>query len=53
MERHALITAIGSNVNRMIPPLIATKEDVDRLMEIMKEAITEAAEKYNAKTKVA
>ena len=50
---HALITAIGSNINRMIPPLIATKDDVDKLMGIMEEAINEAVEKYQKTTKVA
>ena len=53
MRRHALITAIGSSVNRMIPPLIATKEDVDKLMGIMEESINEAVEKYQKLTKAA
>lgn len=53
MRRHALITAIGSDINRMIPPLIATKADVDKLVGIMKESIVEAADKYYAKSKVA
>ena len=44
MKRHALITAIGSSTNRMIPPLIATKKDVDKLMDIMREAIPAAVE---------
>lgn len=44
-KRHALITAIGSDINRMIPPLIASKKDVDQLMEIMKEAIPAAVAK--------
>ena len=43
MRRHALITAIGSGINRMIPPLTATKKDVDQLIGIMREAISEAA----------
>lgn len=47
-KRHALITAIGDKVNRMIPPLIATKEDVDKLVEIMREAIEEAVQKAQA-----
>lgn len=46
LERKALITAIGDRVNRMIPPLIVTKDEVDQLISIMKEAILEAAEKY-------
>ena len=44
-KRHALITAIGDNINRMIPPLTATKEDVDQVVEIMKAAIEEAVKK--------
>ena len=47
-KRHALITAIGDKVNRMIPPLIATKEDVDKLVEIMREAIEDAVQKAQA-----
>ena len=39
MARKALITAIGDKVNRMIPPLIVTKDQVDELMAIMKESI--------------
>lgn len=42
----ALITAIGDSVNRMIPPLIVTKKQIDELMIIMKAAIADAAEKY-------
>ncbi|MBM6685084.1 acetylornithine/succinylornithine family transaminase [Faecalicatena contorta] len=42
-RRHALITAIGDSINRMIPPLIATKEDVDLLVERMRGAVMEAA----------
>ena len=53
MKRHALITAIGTDINRMIPPLIATKEDVDRLVDIMREAIVEAAEEYRRKNQAA
>ena len=47
-KRHALITAIGDNINRMIPPLTATKEDVDQVGEIMKAAIEEAVKKAQA-----
>lgn len=45
LARKALITAIGDKVNRMIPPLIVTKEQVDELMGIMKEAIEAAVAK--------
>ena len=37
----ALITAIGDSVNRMIPPLIVTKKQIDELMIIMKAAIAD------------
>lgn len=43
LRRKALITAIGDNINRMIPPLIVSKKEVDVLVEKMKEAIDEAA----------
>ena len=43
LQRHALITAIGDSINRMIPPLIATKKDVDLLVERMRGAALEAA----------
>ena len=46
LDRMALITAIGDSVNRMIPPLIVTKKQIDELMIIMKAAIADAAEKY-------
>ena len=53
MKRHALITAIGTDINRMIPPLIASRKDVDRLVDIMQEAIEEAAANYFRKNRVA
>ena len=49
LSRHALITAIGDKVNRMIPPLTVTKKQVDDLMEILKESIGAAAKKYYEK----
>lgn len=49
LKRRALITVIGDNVNRMIPPLTATKRDVDRLIDIMSEAIEEVAGGQTAK----
>ncbi len=42
-DRKLLLTAIGSNIIRMVPPLIATKEDCDKAYEIIKEAVEEAA----------
>lgn len=47
-KHHALITAIGDKVNRMIPPLTATKEDVDKLIVIMRQAIEEAVAQAQA-----
>ena len=47
-RRRALITAIGDSINRMIPPLIASRKDVDRLVGKMREAIEEAAETLQA-----
>lgn len=36
IEKHLLVTAIGKNVIRLIPPLIATKEDCDKAVEILR-----------------
>lgn len=38
-HRHLLITAIGTNVIRMVPPLIVTKEECDKATAIIKESI--------------
>ena len=46
LDRIALITAIGDSVNRMIPPLIVTKKQIDELMLIMRASIEDAAAKY-------
>ncbi len=46
LERMALITAIGDSVNRMIPPLIVTKKQIDELMIIMRDSINDAAARY-------
>ncbi len=48
LDRLVLITAIGDRVNRMIPPLIVTKKQIDKLVRIMLAAIEDAAEKYYA-----
>lgn len=42
LDRMALITAIGDRVNRMIPPLIVTKKQIDELIIIMRAAIEDA-----------
>ena len=39
LERKLLVTAIGTKVVRMVPPLIATKVDCDIACEILEEAI--------------
>lgn len=46
LRRMALITAIGDSVNRMVPPLIVTKKQVDELMIVMRDAIYEAVKEY-------
>lgn len=40
-HKHLLITAIGSDVIRMIPPLIVKKEEIDEAVLIIKEAVQE------------
>lgn len=45
IDRMLLVTAIGSSIIRMIPPLIATKEDCDKAYEILKASVEEAAMK--------
>lgn len=42
LDRHLLVTAIGSKTIRMVPPLIATKEDCDKAYDILKESTEEA-----------
>ena len=44
LHRHLLITAIGAHIIRMIPPLIINKEDCDKAVAIIREAL-EALEK--------
>jgi acetylornithine/N-succinyldiaminopimelate aminotransferase len=39
ISRKLLTTAIGKNIIRMVPPLIATKEDCDKAFEILKASI--------------
>ena len=49
LDRMALITAIGNKVNRMIPPLVVTKKQIDELIGLMRESIEEAAAEYAKK----
>ena len=44
-DRKLLITAIGSRVIRMVPPLIITESDCDKACDIIREAIEAVAEK--------
>ena len=39
LYRHLLITAIGAHIIRMIPPLIINKEDCDKAVAIIREAV--------------
>ena len=41
MEKKLLVTATSDRIIRMVPPLIITKEDCDRAVPILKEAILE------------
>lgn len=42
-DKKLLITAIGSNIIRMVPPLIITEEDCDKAYEIIKSAVEEVS----------
>ena len=39
LHRHLLITAIGAHIIRMIPPIIINKEDCDKAVAIIREAV--------------
>lgn len=41
MEKKLLVTATSNRIIRMVPPLIITKEDCDKAVAILKEAIEE------------
>ena len=41
IDKHLLVTAIGRNVIRMIPPLIITDTDCDKAVAILREAVEE------------
>lgn len=45
LDRKLLITAIGKNIIRMVPPLILTEEDCDKAYEIIKETVTDLSDK--------
>ena len=42
-DKKLLITAIGAHIIRMVPPLIVTKEDCDKAVAIIREAVEELA----------
>lgn len=42
-KKYLLMTAVRPAVVRMVPPLIASKEDCDKAIEIMKDTINEIA----------
>lgn len=44
-DRKLLITAIGSSVIRMVPPLIVTEDDCDKAFAIIKESVEAVAKK--------
>lgn len=52
-RRRLLITAIGDNINRMIPPLLLAKEHIDQAVEIIKDSINEAAARHEEQQKTA
>ena len=43
IDNHLLVTAIGSNIIRMVPPLIITEADCDKAVEILTKSINELA----------
>ena len=44
IKNHFLVTAIGSSVIRMVPPLIVRGVDCDKAVEILSKSINEVAE---------
>lgn len=52
-KRHLLITAIGDDVIRMVPPLIVNKEQCDQAVDIIREAAEAVYAKNKANSKVA
>lgn len=45
LDRKLLVTAIGGNIIRMVPPLIVSKEDCDNAFDILKTSVEEALKK--------
>lgn len=44
IKNHFLVTAIGSNIIRMVPPLIVRAIDCDKAVELLSKSINEVAE---------
>ena len=44
MEKGLLVTATSNRIIRMVPPLIITKEDCDKAVAILREAIMEVGQ---------
>ena len=48
VDKHLLTTAIGKSVIRLVPPLIISKEDVDKAVAIMREALEDIDREQDA-----
>ena len=48
IDRKLLVTAIGKNIIRMIPPLIVSKEECDKAFELLKASVEEAFKSIKA-----
>ena len=48
VENRLLITAVRPNVIRMAPPLIVTKEQCDKAVQILIKCVSKAAEEADA-----
>ncbi len=47
IENKLLLTAIGTQIIRMVPPLLITEEDCDKAYEIIKKVVEELVEEAN------
>lgn len=47
MEKQLLVTATSNRIIRMVPPLIVTREDCDKAVAVLREAIEEIAAEEN------
>lgn len=45
LSRRLMVTSIGTSIIRMVPPLIVSKGDCDKAVEIIKESVLEVANK--------